>query len=140
MGGPAKEIRHSPYTWGYDPRSAVPDPASAYDWPDASNTGRKPSVNSDFGGLDSASPSVIVGEDPGDTDVIEDVDEDEDFEDSEDDESEDDDEYDNFIDQCMQLIPDAYEYEGSEQSIILRYHKEMSHLGGIIARLTSSYR
>jgi len=48
--------------------------------------------------------------------------------------------HDDFVVECTELIPEGYDGDEAAEAIILRYLKDMSDLGGIIARLTSAYR
>lgn len=45
-----------------------------------------------------------------------------------------------FVNECTGLIPEGYDGDEAPEAIILRYLKDMDALGGILARLTSSYR
>lgn len=82
---------------------------------------------------DAESP-VVVGEDIGDTDVIEDVDNDDDeYDDDEDD-------LDTFLEQCMELIPESYVGDEADKTIILRFLEDMSKFAHTLARLMSDYR
>jgi hypothetical protein len=45
-----------------------------------------------------------------------------------------------FIEECSKYIPESYDDDAAVESIVIRFLKDMEHMAGIIARLTSSYR
>ena len=49
-------------------------------------------------------------------------------------------EHEEFVNECCSLIPESYDGDEAPEAIVLRFLKDMSDLGGILARLTSSYR
>lgn len=50
------------------------------------------------------------------------------------------DEYEQFVNECTELIPEGYDGDESPEAILLRYLRDMSELGRILAQLTSAYR
>jgi len=45
-----------------------------------------------------------------------------------------------FVVDCTELLPPSYDADEAPESIILRFLKDMSEVGRIIAKLTADYR
>jgi len=49
-------------------------------------------------------------------------------------------EHDEFVNECLEIIPPSYDGDEAGEAIVLRFLKDMSELAGILARLTSDHR
>jgi hypothetical protein len=48
--------------------------------------------------------------------------------------------HEDFINECLELIPPSYDADEGQESIVLRFLKDMAEVGRILAKLTSDYR